>query len=63
MGYYHTYRIGANQSFFRPAIDENMSRIYNKVMLQMAKAMAKHAAKLAGKYGAMSKSYRRRIAM
>jgi hypothetical protein len=40
-----------------------MSRIYNKVMLQMAKAMAKHAAKLAGKYGAMSKSYRRRIAM
>jgi HK97 gp10 family phage protein len=54
---------GPIRAFFRPAIDENMSRIYNKVMLQMAKAMAKHAAKLAGKYGAMSKSYRRRIAM
>jgi len=54
---------GPAKSFFRLAIDENKNRIYNKVMLQMAKAMAKHAAKLSGKYGAMSKSYRRRIAM
>ena len=48
--------------FFRPAIDENHQAVMRVIVERMAKRMAAEATKMAGSYGTLAKSYKRRLA-
>jgi len=49
--------------FFRPALDEHHRDIMRAIVQRMAKRMAAEATTMAGRYGTLSKSYKRRIAV
>lgn len=48
--------------FFRPALDENHQEIMRAIAKRMGKRMAAEATKMAGKYGTLTKTQKRRLA-